>query len=85
MGQLVVNIAVKKIQPARVDYPAEDMTDEIWALLEQCWRFEPTDRPQVAHLLEVVGNARKVKYNWAGESEESTKEEEMDSEYPQSF
>lgn len=86
MGQLVVSIAVKKLQPAREDYPAEDMTDEIWELLGRCWRFTPTDRPSVQELLQVVGDARKdnLKHRWSGE-DETTKEDEMDSEYPQSF
>lgn len=72
-------ISIGESLPARVDYPAEAMTDEIWTLLEQCWKFEPTDRPQVSHLLEVIGKARKAKYNWPGEGR-PPKEDETDSE-----
>jgi len=81
MGQLVVSIAVKKIKPLREDYTAEDITDEMWQLFEQCWLFEPEDRPKIPQLLEVIVAARKAK-GWDGLDGD---EDEMDSEYPQSF
>lgn len=32
-------------------------TDDIWRLLEGCWRHLPSDRPNVNHVLECLGRA----------------------------
>lgn len=82
MGQLVVNITLRKVRPERADHPSPDITDPIWNLFVQCWKGAE-ERPSINHILEVVGAERQRRKGWIPEDEPS--ENEQDTEYPAAF
>ena len=89
MGQLVVNIAIKNIKPARKDYPSDWITDRIWTLLLACWDIDPLNRPTVEQIITVLEEERKERTGWVPPADEDIimdhPSHEMDGDFPRTF
>ncbi|KIO26931.1 hypothetical protein M407DRAFT_23868 [Tulasnella calospora MUT 4182] len=55
-GQLIAQVIMKNQIPARADYksPVLDKHPEIWEMFMRCWRREPTDRPRVKEIVDLL-------------------------------
>ena len=56
-GRVVIEVH-KGVRPARVDHPSEQISDECWSFLEECWNHDPTKRPTMATVLQGVAQMR---------------------------
>lgn len=82
LGQLVVCITPRNLQPERADYPSRDIPDPIWGFFVDCWK-PAEQRPTVNQILQVVGFERQRRKGWIPEVEPLADERDMD--YPAAF
>lgn len=54
-NEVVIFKVMAGMRPERPTHP--DMTDEIWEMVQGCWREDPTKRPKISDVLECLERA----------------------------
>lgn len=44
-------------RPCAGEDKAQDIPDELWSIVEQCWGQEPAERPNIASVVKELGAA----------------------------
>lgn len=51
---------VKGARPKRADYSSDALTEDMWVLLESCWKSKARKRPSIETIVEEVERIRHV-------------------------